>query len=216
LCEVEDMRLVNKIVLATLNENKFDEFKALFSAYAEIELLKASSIMRNAAKLSYAERHDTYLENAIAKARLAHMGCHYPCLADDSGLEVEALQGKPGVRSHRYATPKAGKSQDDANNELLLSELKGAGTRNAKFVCTLALVIEGILIHSTGVLEGTLLDAPRGGNGFGYDPLFVPKGQSKTLAEMTDAEKNSLSHRAKALHDLMAQVKAHGIVFAKP
>lgn len=210
------MRLANQIVLATLNEDKFDEFKALFSAYPEIELLKATRILRNPERLSHAERHDTYLENSMAKARLAHMGCHYPCLADDSGLEVQALEGKPGVRSHRYATPKAGKSQDDANNELLLSELKSATTRNARFVCTLVLVIEGILIHSTGVLEGTLLDTPRGSQGFGYDPLFVPKGQSKTLAEMSDAEKNSISHRAKALHDLMAQVKAHGIVFAKP
>ncbi|MGZ3699073.1 MAG: RdgB/HAM1 family non-canonical purine NTP pyrophosphatase, partial [Bdellovibrionota bacterium] len=167
--------------------------------------------------LAHSERHSTYLENASAKARLANQGTHFPTIADDSGLEVDALGGKPGVRSHRYATPKAGISQDQANVQLLLSELKGSTSREAKFVCTLVLVIEGILIHATGTLEGTISDAPRGTNGFGYDPVFMPKGShNKTLAELTDVEKNSISHRAKALHELMAQVKSHGILFAKP
>jgi XTP/dITP diphosphohydrolase len=209
------MRLSNKIVVATLNRDKIDEFRSLFAPWPEIDLVPASDYLRNADRLGFAERYDTYLDNAIAKARLANMGSHYPCLADDSGLEVQGLGGKPGVRSHRYATPKAGLTQDQANNELLMKELAGK-SRDAKFVCTLALVIEGILIHSTGSLEGTIGEKPAGTQGFGYDPLFVPKGSSKTLAEMTAIEKNAISHRAKAVQELMNQVRAHGIVFAKP
>jgi XTP/dITP diphosphohydrolase len=129
---------------------------------------------------------------------------------------VEALGGKPGVRSHRYAIAKAGTTQDQANTQQLLKELENQDNRKAKFVCALVLVIEGILIHATGELEGYIASAPRGQNGFGYDPIFVPLNSEKSLAEMSQAEKNTISHRAKAVHELMAKVKAHGIVFAKP
>jgi XTP/dITP diphosphohydrolase len=209
------MRLSNKVLLATQSCDKYEEFCALFTAYPEIHLVMARDVLRNVEGLRFVETHNTYLENAVAKARLINQGAHYPSLADDSGLEVLALEGKLGVRSHRYAPPKAGISQDQANNELLLKELTGK-TRDARFVCTLALLIEGILIHATGTLDGTIAEAPRGSHGFGYDPLFIPKGQSKTLAEMSASEKNAISHRAKALQELMAQVKKHGIVFAKP
>lgn len=209
------MRLSHKIVIASQNRDKFEEFKALFSVYPEIEPIPVHEVVRNPEKLNFAERHDSYLENAIAKARLVNLGSHYPVLADDSGLEVEALGNKPGVRSHRYATPRPGISQDQANIDLLQKELAGK-PRNARFVCTLVLVIEGIMIHATGALEGTISEDQRGANGFGYDPVFIPRGSTKTFAEMTDGEKNSLSHRARALHELMAKVKAHGIVLAKP
>jgi XTP/dITP diphosphohydrolase len=215
------MRLANKIVLATLNPDKFSEFKAIFQAYPEIELIPAEMIVRNSAKLGMVENHATYLENAIAKARLANHGCHYPALGDDTGLEVDCLGGRPGVRSHRYAKVPAGSfskiAQDQANRELLLEEMKKAGgPRTARFKTTLALCIEGILVHATGTLEGSIADAPRGTHGFGYDSLFIPSGATQTLAEMTDTEKNQLSHRAKAAHELMTQVRARGIVFAKP
>jgi XTP/dITP diphosphohydrolase len=163
----------------------------------------------------YGRTYDTYLENALAKARFVNQGAHYPSLADDSGLEVEALGGKPGVRSHRYASPKAGLTQDEANTQLMLKELAGK-SRTAKFTCTLAFLVEGILMHATGTLEGTIAEAPRGTHGFGYDPIFIPKGSSKTLAEMTQAEKNAISHRAVALRLLMDQVRQNGIVIAKP
>ena len=210
------MRLSNKILLATLNRDKFEEFRTLFSAYPDIEIAMAGEYLRNPEKLALVETHDTYLENALAKARLANQGAHYPALADDSGLEVDALGGKPGVRSHRYASFQAGLSQDQANIQKLLTELAGKPSRIARFVCTVALLIEGIMIHATGILEGSITDTPRGTNGFGYDPVFIPKGSSRTFAEMTDAEKNMISHRAKALHELMAKIKNHGIVFAKP
>ncbi len=210
------MRLSPKIVLATTNRDKFEEFVQLFEAYPDIELVRANDVLRNAEKLALVEFHETYLENAVAKARLANHGAHYPALADDSGLEVMGLEGKPGVRSHRYAPPRPGMSQDQANVELMLKELHGRAQRQARFVSTLALCIEGILIQGTGVLEGTILEKPRGTQGFGYDPIFQPQGSTKSLAEMTTSEKNAVSHRAKALHELMGQVKSHGIVFAKP
>lgn len=218
------MRAVNKIVLASLNADKFREFQALLSRYPEIELIPADSVLRNAEKLPFVETHSTYLENAAAKARLANLGAHYPALADDTGLEVDALGGAPGVRTQRFAQPPKGSAplsrieQDRANIELLLSSLKGhmEKPRTARFVTSLALVIEGILVHASGTLEGTIADHPRGTYGFGYDSIFVPKGQSRTLAEMGDDEKNALSHRARAIENLMLAIQARGIVFAKP
>jgi XTP/dITP diphosphohydrolase len=209
------MRLSNKILLATQNRDKFEEFQSLITAYPEVELVMAGDVLRNTDKLRFVETHDTYLENAVAKARFVNLGAHYPALGDDSGIEVLSLEGKLGVRSHRYAPPRAGMTQDQANNELLLKELNGK-QRDARFVCTLALLVEGILISATGTLEGVISEQPRGAHGFGYDPLFVPKGHTKTLAEMSGAEKNAISHRAKALQELMAKVKTHGIVLAKP
>ncbi len=212
------MRLSNKILLASTNREKFEEFRDLLAPFVGLELIPAEKFIRNAANLAFAERHETYLENAVAKARLANTACHYPCLADDSGLEVEQLKGRPGVRSHRFATPKAGMSQDEANTELLLTELRNTtqAERKARFVCTLALLVEGIMITAEGHLEGTIADRPRGTEGFGYDPVFIPDGSGKTLAEMSASEKNSISHRAKALHQLMAKLESHGITLAKP
>jgi XTP/dITP diphosphohydrolase len=212
------MRVVNKIVLATLNPHKFLEFRSLLAQYPQVELLSIEGLIRNARKIDSVETHDNYVENALAKARLANKGCHFPCLADDSGLEVSALGGRPGVRTRRYSTAKAGQSQDVANIEKLLGELQGKpeSERQARFVATLALAIEGISFHATGILEGTIAQCPRGANGFGYDPIFIPKGQNRTLAEMTDAEKNSISHRALALQELMSLARARDIQFARP
>ncbi len=212
------MRVVNKVVLASLNPHKFLEFRALFAQYPQIELLSVEGLIRNAGKIDLVETHDTYVENATAKARLANKGCHFPCLADDSGLEVVALGGRPGVKTRRYAVAKAGQSQDSANIEKLLGELRGKpeSERQARFVATLALCLEGISFHATGILEGTIAESPRGRNGFGYDPIFIPKGQNRTLAEMTDAEKNSISHRALALQELIAIARARDIQFARP
>ena len=210
------MRLSPTVMLASVNRGKFEEFKALLSAYAQIELVPAAQLLRNPGKLQFVEHYETYRENAVAKARVANQASHYPSLADDSGLEVEFLDGKPGPRSHRYATPQAHLTQDEANVAKLLAEMKGAKSRSARFVCHLSLVIEGVLLHAEGTLEGTLAEAPRGTHGFGYDPIFIPKGETRTLAEMTDEEKNKISHRAVALRHLMEQVKAYGIVFDKP
>lgn len=214
------MRLSKKIVFASMNVDKFREFESILKAWPDYELIPAENVLRNPSKLGFVEVHSTYLENAAAKARLANQGCHYPCLADDTGLEVEALNGQPGVRTHRYAELPANErsrsAQDEANVKKLLDELRGKSNRNAKFVTTLALVVEGLMVHATGVLEGTIADSPRGADGFGYDPIFIPKGSQKTLAEMTAAEKNSISHRFLATQNLMTLKDARGIELTKP
>lgn len=212
------MRASNRIVLASQNHDKFLEMQALLKSYPDIKLIPLEEMVANPGKISHVEKYETYLENAIAKAQHVNNACHYPALADDSGLEVEHLQGKPGVRTHRFAIAKAGQSQDQANIEKLLESLKGVpmANRKARFVCALALVIEGVLVTAQETLEGTIAEAPMGTEGFGYDPLFIPQGSDRTLAEMAEDEKNTLSHRAKALHELMAKVRTKGIVFVRP
>lgn len=212
------MRASHVVVLASTNLDKLAEFKALLKPYGEIELISADEIIRNPEKLGLVEKFETYEENAIAKARLANQGSHYPCLADDSGLEVQALEGKPGVRTRRYAIPTAGQSQDQANIAKLLQELKGVSgeRRAARFACSLALVVEGILVTAQGTLEGSIAEAPRGANGFGYDPVFIPKGQSRTLAELNEDDKNAISHRKVALAKLFEEIATQGIILAKP
>ncbi len=212
------MRESHRIVLASSSYDKLEEFRSLFKVFPEIELIPASDILFNAHKLGLVEQFDTYSENSTAKARKVNQGCHLPALADDSGLEVDALDGMPGVRTARYAIPKAGQSQDEAGIEKLLGALKGRpmDARKAHFVCHLTLVMEGVLIEATGALEGAITEAPRGTLGFGYDPVFMPKDQNRTLAEMTESEKNAISHRARAFNNLVAQIHARGILFAKP
>jgi XTP/dITP diphosphohydrolase len=212
------MRQSQWIVFASNNRNKWEEFCSLLKAYGNFELVPADQVVKNAAKIGLVETSMDYLENAVEKARLINHASHYPCLADDSGLEVDALGGKPGARSHRFAIAKAGISQDQANNEKLLEELRGVpqSKRGARFKCALAIVMEGILIKATGTLEGHIAEAPAGKNGFGYDCIFIPKGFNQTLAQMNSQEKNKISHRVLALQDLMNQVATHGIVFSKP
>jgi len=214
------MRQVHQLVFASTNIDKYREFEALFKALPGVSLIPAENVLRNPEKIGYVETFNTYLENSAAKARLANQGCHYPCFADDTGLEVEALGGKPGIHTARFAQlpalERSRSKQDEANLAKLLEQMKGQSNRNARFVTSVVLIVEGILVHGTGILEGTIAESPRGTHGFGYDPLFIPKGSERTLAEMSDEEKNNLSHRARALHDLTLQLQARGIVLAKP
>lgn len=214
------MRLSNTLVLATNNLHKIEEFKSLFQLYgkADLNLVSASHILRNSEKLAEVEDGTTYFENASAKARIANQGCHYPCLADDSGLEVDALPGELGVRSARYAIAKAGQSQDQANVTKLLESLRGRPfeARKARFVCTLALSLEGAMLYANGSLSGHIAEAPAGQGGFGYDPVFIPDGFQKTLAELGETKKNEISHRSLAVKDLFEQISLRGLFFAKP
>jgi XTP/dITP diphosphohydrolase len=215
------MRHSNQILFASTNLHKFREFELLFKPFAPLKLTPAETVIRNPGHLAAAEKGSTYLENALAKARLANHASHFPTLADDTGLEVIALGGKPGVKSFRYAKVEGPyptrAAQDEANRSLLLKELQGksGGDRAARFVTVLALVMEGISLTAEGVLEGSIADAPRGKEGFGYDSIFVPAGQNKTLAEMSEAEKNAVSHRGKALQRLMEAAKTRGLQFAR-
>jgi XTP/dITP diphosphohydrolase len=143
------------------------------------------------------EDADTFEGNALKKARALCLASGLWTLADDSGLEVDALGGAPGVRSARYAGPSADTA---ANNAKLLQALQGVTKRQARFRCVLALAApDGRVWTVAGCCEGRLLEAPRGVAGFGYDPLFIPEGYDVTFAELPAATKNRISHRARAL-----------------
>jgi XTP/dITP diphosphohydrolase len=153
------------------------------------------------------EKGDTFEDNAASKARELSRWAVLPALADDSGLEVEALGGEPGVMSARYA----GTQGDDAANiARLLREMEGipAARRRARFVCVLVLASPvGETIELRETCEGTITTARRGDSGFGYDPVFVPAGMEKTMAELSLEEKNAISHRGKALRRLRAMLE---------
>lgn len=212
------MRLIDQLVFASGNRHKLEELREIVTKYTKITIIPAQDLLRNASKIGAVEVHNSAMENALAKARLVNHGTHYPTLADDTCLEVQALQGRPGVRTHRFGTPVAGQSQDSANIEKLLTELRGIPMerRSARFVTAVALVIEGVSLSAQGILEGTIVEAPRGQSGFGYDCVFMPKNTQRTLAELSAEEKNRVSHRALAVAGLFREMELAGIEFVMP
>jgi XTP/dITP diphosphohydrolase len=185
---------------ATGNPGKLREF-ALIARAAGI-VLEPLSCYGDLAPCD--ETGSTFEENAILKAR--HYGPHAPGLlfADDSGLEVGALGGAPGVRSARYAGERA---TDEDNNRLLLERMRGRADRAARFVCVLALAQgERILGTFRGTVEGTLLEEPRGAGGFGYDPLFLYPPFGKSFGEIAPAQKMTVSHRGRAMRALVSRL----------
>ncbi|HYX32491.1 MAG TPA: RdgB/HAM1 family non-canonical purine NTP pyrophosphatase [Oligoflexus sp.] len=182
------------LYLATRNEHKAQEIQAILGS----EWRVASSRELDP-QLDWDENGTTFRANALIKAKALRTRTPSPVLADDSGLEVEVLEGAPGVFSARYAGPG---SNDRDNLYKLLRVLQGVPEeqRRARFVCVLCyLDAEGIAHYFEGYCDGRIIDQPRGGEGFGYDPIFVPEGQDKTFAELNAAEKNSISHRNKAM-----------------
>lgn len=192
------------IVLATRNEGKAAELRILLRGLkARVESLK-----RYPALKLPPESGATYRDNAIAKARAVHDALKVAALGDDSGLEVDALEGAPGLHSARYAGPGA---TDASNNVKLLRALEGvpASRRTARFRCVLALVDgPGAPLVVEGLCPGSILEAPRGGAGFGYDPLFLPYGEALTFAELPPGRKNRISHRAQAARALEEEIRA--------
>jgi XTP/dITP diphosphohydrolase len=188
-----------KVVLATRNRGKVVEIAALF-ADVGFELCTIDDV---APGVELREDEDTFEGNARAKARQAAAASGLPALADDSGLEVEALGGAPGVYSARYAGVP---SDDDRNNDKLLAALAAVppARRQARFRCAAAFIdlARGVDVVRTGEVAGEILTAPRGTGGFGYDPLFLVPARSKTMAELPLTEKNQLSHRANAFRAL--------------
>jgi XTP/dITP diphosphohydrolase len=190
------------IVIATTNEGKLNELRALLGDLP-LELLSVTDVLGD--KPVIAEDGDTFDQNALVKARTISQATSLYALADDSGLEVEALGGRPGVRSARFAHERA---TDAENNAALLRELEEVGddARRAKFRCVLALASPWALdeIETVeGSCEGIIARAPRGSGGFGYDPLFiVPELGDRAMAELSEDEKNSVSHRARAVRAL--------------
>lgn len=185
-----------KIVIASKNRKKVKEIKKIFSTIGiecEIHTLDEFPQIDKVE-----EDGQTFKENAIKKALYVSKATGMIAIADDSGLEVEALGGAPGVRSARYSGLDA---NDRSNNEKLLRELEGVPDeqREARFVCCIALADGDNVQTFEGYVKGKIGHIPKGSNGFGYDPLFYPEGYDRTFAEMTDEEKNAISHRAMAL-----------------
>lgn len=196
-----------KLVLASGNPGKLREIGALLAPLS-IEVLPQAELGIGEAD----EPHGTFLENALAKARHASRAAGLPALADDSGLCVEALAGEPGVHSAYFAGREGSREQRDArNNEKLLGSL--SDYRAAYYVCIMILVRhpnDPIPLVAEGIWRGEIAVAPRGANGFGYDPLFLLPELGKTAAELEPAEKNRISHRGQALARLLVLLRDPG------
>ena len=194
-----------KLVLASDNAHKLSEFRELFRTLDAELLSKAES----GAVGEVEETGTTFAENAFIKAEAVMRATGLPAIADDSGLCVDALGGEPGVHSARYT----GRHEDsDADRyRLLLKNLGDRPDRSARFVCSLCCVFpNGDVLRSEGACEGTILFAPQGENGFGYDPVFRPDGYDCSMAELTMEEKNAISHRGRALKQFKEEwVKYH-------
>ena len=177
------------IVAATANAHKVDEYRKLL----EGQNVELKSLLDYPGFPGVEENGRSFIENAGIKALAACKYCDVPAFADDSGLEVEALDGRPGISSARYAPT------DKERIARLLDEMKGQTNRRARFVCAIAIAINGEVIESfEGEIKGTIVDAPRGESGFGYDPVFQPDGYDQTFGEMAPELKNRISHRANA------------------
>ena len=189
-----------KIVFATNNAHKLAEVKAVLGEGFELVTLKEVGITED-----IPETGETLDENASIKARYVYERTGLDCFADDTGLEVEALNGEPGVRSARYATD----GHDfAANNRKLLKELEGVTNRKARFRTVISLIRSGVEQQVEGIVNGCIATKEAGCEGFGYDPLFIPDGKSVTFAEMTAEEKNSISHRGRAVAELVKLLTA--------
>ncbi len=187
--------MIKKLVFATNNAHKLDEIRAILGD--KIEVLSLKDINCDA---DIPETADTLEGNAALKAEYIYKNYGLDCFADDTGLEVEALGGAPGVYSARYA---GGDGHDsEANMRKLLKELDGEQNRKAQFRTAICLIEQGEEHLFEGIVKGSIIEQKRGASGFGYDPVFMPEGYEETFAEMGNAEKNKISHRARAVEKL--------------
>jgi len=185
-----------KLVFASNNRNKIKEIQQLLPD--SIQVLSLSDINCD---VDIPETADTIEGNAILKANYVTEHYGYNCFADDSGLEVDALNGAPGVISARYA---GDQKNDNDNIDKLLSELENQNNRKANFKTVIVLNLDGTQHLFTGIIEGTIIRERKGSNGFGYDPVFVPENDTRTFAELEMEEKSGISHRGKAVKQLVA------------
>ena len=190
---------MRRLIFATNNAHKLGEVQALLGDAFELVTLRECGITED-----IPETADTLEGNALQKARYVYEKTGLDCFADDTGLEVDALGGAPGVHSARYATD----GHDfAANNRLLLKNLEGITDRTARFRTVIALILDGVEYTFEGRVEGTIATAEAGREGFGYDPLFVPSGEIITFAQMSAEAKNAISHRGRAVAKLVNFLK---------
>ena len=183
------------LIIATNNAHKLQEIQPLISDHFDIKTLKQIGCTDD-----IPETADSLEGNALLKARyiFEKYGCN--CFADDTGLEIEALNGRPGVFSARYASD----GHDfEANIDKVLGEMHGIDNRNARFRTVIALILDGKVNYFEGIVNGKIITERKGSEGFGYDPVFIPEGYTQTFAEMSLAEKNKISHRARAVARLV-------------
>ena len=185
-----------ELIFATHNQHKTEEAKEIAASFFQIKNLKDIGCLEE-----IPETADTLAGNALQKARYVHEHYHVNCFADDTGLEVEALDGHPGVYSARYAGEHC-TYQD--NVDKLFREMTGKTNRKAYFKTVIALILEDKEYLFEGRVDGVIIENQKGTSGFGYDPVFLPNGFDRTFAEMSDEEKNSISHRGRAMRKLMA------------
>ena len=189
-----------KLIIASNNKHKIYEIKKILGQKFDSILSLAEAGIEH----ETIEDGTTFIENARKKAREIAEISGEVALADDSGICVDFLGGEPGVYSARYA---GSHGDDEANNDLVLKNLEGSSDRGAHYTCAMVLAYpDGRLVEAEGYLYGTIIKERRGRGGFGYDPLFVPVGETRTVAEMSDDEKNEISHRARALALLLEKI----------
>lgn len=189
-------------ILASNNENKLTEMRTLLSDIGAQILSQREAVLN----LDVEETGETFEENAYLKAIAVTNATGMAAIADDSGLMADALGGEPGVYSARYCGDHD--ASDEERYRFLLKKMEGAEQRSARFVSCIACTFpNGDIITARGVCEGEILCEPRGGNGFGYDPIFLPQGVDKSMAELTAEEKNAISHRGKALEQFKEKLR---------
>lgn len=190
---------MKNLVFATGNIHKLQEVQGLFKEGFALSCLKDVNITEE-----IPETADNLVDNALQKARYVYEKCGIPCFADDTGLEVDALDGAPGVYSARYA----GEQKDSKLNMLLLlKNMNGKTNRNARFRTIIAYIDENAQEHIfEGEIKGKIIENMAGTNGFGYDPIFVPEGYDKTFAELSSEIKNTISHRARAMEKFLSYI----------
>lgn len=186
---------MENLIFATNNQHKVDEIRAVLAGKWEIQTLKEAGIEKD-----IPEPHDSLEANALEKSRTIFEMTGKNCFSEDTGLEVEALDGEPGVRSARYA----GTRSFEDNIRKLLDRMRGQTNRKARFRTVISLILDGREYQFEGICNGIIIDQNKGDAGFGYDPVFVPDGDTRTFAEMNMAEKNLYSHRKKAMEKLIS------------
>ena len=193
-----------ELIIASQNQNKLVEFKKILGD--KINLFSLSDIGLNQ---EIPENEKTIKKNAMFKAKFVNTQTGKNVFADDTGLEIDSLNGEPGVYSARYSGVDR---NSDKNIELVLRKLKNKANRNSRFKTIISLIIDGKSVNFEGVVEGKITDEKRGSNGFGYDPIFQPNGYASTFGEMSLKEKNKISHRSIAINKMVQYLKENNLL----
>lgn len=193
-----------ELIIASQNQNKLVEFKKILGD--KINLFSLSDIGLNQ---EIPENEKTIKKNAMFKAKFVNTQTGKNVFADDTGLEIDSLNGEPGVYSARYSGVER---NSDKNIELVLTKLKNKTNRNSRFKTIISLIIDGKSVNFEGVVEGKITEEKRGSNGFGYDPIFQPNGYSSTFGEMSLKEKNKISHRSIAINKMVQYLKENNLL----